>query len=596
MSTKASLPVHLPQGLKAACARLLHPSVTGGEERARQLRLVEVLLAGAVLAALATAEVAVRRVGAADALASIALVFGIGLLAPFALITTAKRRMVEPLALSFGAICLGLLLAAGGGLASPLAAMSAALALESAWVGRSRRAIGFGIAAAAAALAIGAALPAFFSIGISAASAWQWMVPLAYALTILARLPLVLGTERREAAEEPAPALEDIIGAALLRLQETGEVTSVSGRAEPLLGVAPEMLLGSGFFDRIHVADRVAWLSALSDLREGAEARTMRVRVRVPAEPGIPSHAAYRSFICEFLGKAGEGGFLVMLRDDAATAALEEALASARRTAEMAVLARDQLLASVSHELRTPLNAIVGFSDVLANEMFGRFANGKQREYVELIREAGGHLLSVVNAILDVSKLQSGAYALQTEAFRFEDAVRLCMAMTAQQAEAKSVHLATEIAEDVGTVHCDRRAVQQVLINLLSNAVKFTPAGEVKVSARRCGDRLEFTVSDTGIGISEEDLKRVGKPFMQVRNDYTRQYQGTGLGLALVKGLVRLQGGGLSIESAPGAGTRVHVSLPVLPAEERAEWEAEAAKSGANWNGDWYDDALRKTA
>src|SRR5690606_16035343 len=108
--------------------------------------------------------------------------------------------------------------------------------------------------------------------------------------------------------------------------------------------------------------------------------------------------------------------------------------------------------------------------------------------------------------------------------------------------------------------------IQQVLINLLSNAVKFTPAGEVALTASRRGDRLEFTVSDTGIGISAEDLELLGTPFMQVRNDYTRTCQGTGLGLALVKGLVRLQGGGLSIESAPGMGTRVHVSLPAGPA------------------------------
>src|SRR5690606_18130533 len=144
--------------------------------------------------------------------------------------------------------------------------------------------------------------------------------------------------------------------------------------------------------------------------------------------------------------------------------------------------------------------------------------------------------------------------------------------------------LTADVAADIGTVHCDRRALQQVLVNLLSNAVKFTPAGEVKVTARRSGGRLELTVSDTGIGMSAEDLKRVGKPFMQVQNDYTRNCEGTGLGLALVKGLVRLQGGGMSIESAPGAGTRVHVSLPAGGTDDEREGE-ETDALATNWNG-----------
>jgi len=588
--------------LKAACERLLHPSVQGSELRGRQLRLLAVLLAGPVLAALATAELAVRQAGIVAALLSAAMVFGVGLLAPVALIATGRLKLIEPLSLALAAIATGVLVAGAGGITSPLAAMIAGLVIEAGWVARTRRAIGLGLFAAGAALALGAGGAGFLAAEGAMPSAWQWLVPLIYAATILVRLPLPAGAKEEPAPETAAPALEEIMGAATLRLQLTGDVIYASSQAEAVLGVAPEILLGSGLFDRIHVADRIAWLSAVTDLREGAGARMVRLRIRVPAEQGVPAHAAYRTFICDLITGTGGEGIVALLRHDAVTAALKEELAEARLAAEGAVLARDQLLASVSHELRTPLNAIVGFSDVLANEMFGKFANDKQREYITLIREAGGHLLSVVNTILDVSKLRSGSYELKFEPFRFDDAVRLCMAMTAHQAEAKSVDLRVEIDEDVGTVHCDRRAVQQVLINLLSNAVKFTPAGEVKVTARRSGDRLEFTVSDTGIGISAEDLKRVGRPFMQVQNDYTRQCEGTGLGLALVKGLVRLQGGGMSIESAPGAGTRVHISLPAAPAETRREredfgWEEpDAANSGANRNDEWYNDALRKSA
>ena len=570
--------------------------------RARQLRLLEVLLAAPVLAALATAEIALRRGGMEAALLSTAMVFGVGLLAPVALIVTGRSKFIEPLALALAAIATGVVVAGAGGIASPLAVMVLSLVIEASWVARTRRAVAFGLVAAGAAVVLGAGGAGFWATEGAIPSATQWLVPLIYAATILMRLAPLTHTKEEPASETPTLDFEEIMGAATLRFQPTGDVVYASPQAEEVLGVAPEILLGSGLFDRIHVADRITWLSAVSDMREGAGARMLRLRIRVPAEKGVPTHAAYRTFICDLVaGPKGEG-MIALLRHDAVTAALEEELGQARLAAEGAELARDQLLASVSHELRTPLNAIVGFSDVLANEMFGKFANDKQREYITLIREAGGHLLSVVNTILDVSKLRSGSYELKSEPFRFDDAVRLCMAMTAHQAEAKSVDLRAEIDEDVGTVHCDRRALQQVLINLLSNAVKFTPAGEVKVTARRSGDRLEFTVSDTGIGISAEDLKKVGRPFMQVQNDYTRQCEGTGLGLALVKGLVKLQGGGMSIESAPGAGTRVHISLPATPVETRHEWEdlgwdePEAANSGANRNDEWYNDALRKSA
>src|SRR5690606_26313029 len=195
------------------------------------------------------------------------------------------------------------------------------------------------------------------------------------------------------------------------------------------LGIAPEIVLGSGLFDRIHISARIAWLSALSNLREGADRQAVRLRIRVPAE-GMPTDTAYGTFLCEMAAGPGREVF-ALLRDDQVPAALEQELEEARQAAENAVLARDQLLASVSHELRTPLNAIVGFSDVMANEMFGRVANQRQREYVGLIREAGGHLLSVVNAILDVSKQRSGTYELEIESFRLDEAVDLCIAMTA---------------------------------------------------------------------------------------------------------------------------------------------------------------------
>lgn len=590
LSTRASLSTIWPERLKAACERLLHPSVAEPRERLRQARLLAVLFAGPVLAAFAVAQAAAARGEGVLALAAALMVFGLGLLAPFLLIVTGRRRIVEPIAMALAASVLGALVAAGGGLSSPLVALAAAPAVEAGWIARTRRAVGFGVAAGGATLLLGLGLAATLLPGSAAPSPWQWAVPALYVAGLLLRMPFF--DAQKDAEPQARQPVEEIIGAALLHLQAGGEVASASPQAEALFGVAPEMLYGSGLIDRIHVSDRIAYLTALADLRDGAERRSLRLRIRRPAQTG----GGLLPLSLDIVARPGSQRFLAVARDDTPMAEMEGALAEAREAAERALMEKDRHLASVSHELRSPLNAILGFSDVLATGMLGPLGNDRQREYVGLIREASEHLLQVVNTVLEASKLRSGTYALAAEPFRLEEAARLCLALSAREAEAKSLALKADIAENVGVVNCDRRVVQQVLINLLSNAVKFTPRGEVKVSARRRGERLELEVSDTGIGMSAQDLARVGTPFTQVQNGYTRQ--GTGLGLSLVKGLVSLAGGTMSIDSAPGVGTRVHVSLPLAGAHAEGETDGEDRGTGerANTNCEWNDDALRKTA
>ena len=377
--------------------------------------------------------------------------------------------------------------------------------------------------------------------------------------------------EGQAAARRPAN-VEDLIEAVVLRMSRTGEVVDASAKAEPLLGLQPGLLFGSGLFDRVHVADRVAYLCALSDLREGAAARRLEIRLRAPRASAEESDEKYAHFTIEFAntGDASEP-VIALLRDNAELPALRAALAEARDGAGEIEIAKSRFLGVVSHELRTPLNAIIGFSDMLEHEMFGPFADPRQKEYVGLIRESGNHLLAVVTSILDVSKIECGSYPIEPEPFRFRDAVETCRSMVQLSAEQKSLTLEAEIPAAIGQIVADRRAVQQILINLMSNAVKFTPAGgTVTVGANRLGSRLHFWVNDTGIGISEEDLGRLGQPFTQLRNDYTREYEGAGLGLSLVKGLVALHEGAMMVESAPGQGTMVTISLPIAGPSGRA--------------------------
>jgi cell cycle sensor histidine kinase DivJ len=206
----------------------------------------------------------------------------------------------------------------------------------------------------------------------------------------------------------------------------------------------------------------------------------------------------------------------------------------------------------------------LGFSDILIGEYFGAFQNERQKEYVALINQSGHHLLAVVNTMLDMSKIEAGRYELIKEPFQVAEAIRAVDEMLALQAKSKSVVLTTRVARGMADVIADRRAMQQILINLANNAIKFTAEGGVVAIDAICDQRnLTISVSDTGIGIPADKLESIGLPFMQVQSDYARRYEGTGLGLALVKGLVALHGGTIAIESEEGVGTVVTITVPM---------------------------------
>ncbi|WP_315920700.1 HAMP domain-containing sensor histidine kinase [Mesorhizobium sp. SP-1A] len=552
--------------MAAGCARLVHPSVTGEGERRSQRRFIGVMLAAPLLAVGACVALVTASLGADVTLAAIFSIFGLCWF--LALLVTATGRLVPTGALALAAAAAGLagLVAAAGGPASPVMLLAAALPVEAYWVGGSRRAALCGLLAAAAGLAAQFFLAPLWPAAQPAA--WHWLVPLAWGATLLPRL----GHFRDSASGEDEPpaeqGLEEVIDGVVFRFASNGEVLEGSGKARSVLKLAPELLAGTGLFDRVHLSDRLPYLTALADMREGADMRKVELRIRLPkAEPGAAGDN-YRPFVLEFMAVAGQAGaenaFIGLLRENDQLVELRAALAKAREAASGAEVAKSRFLAAVSHELRTPLNAIIGFSDMLLNEMFGGFSDPRQKEYVGLVRDSGHHLLDVVTSILDVSRIEAGAYTAEPEPFHFAEAVEMCRSMMAVQAETRHIELTSNVSADCGEINADRRAVQQILINLASNAIKFTPdGGKVSIGAQRVGSRLHFWVSDTGIGIAEEDLDKLGKPFMQIQSDYTRRFAGTGLGLSLVKGLVALHEGTMSVESAPGRGTRVTISLPV---------------------------------
>jgi len=230
---------------------------------------------------------------------------------------------------------------------------------------------------------------------------------------------------------------------------------------------------------------------------------------------------------------------------------------------------KSEFLANMSHELRTPLNAIIGFSELLLDRTFGDLTPD-QRGYSTDILSSGRHLLALINDILDLSKIEAGKMRLAREVFEVGIVVEEAMALLRVEAGRKGIDLVSEILEPYALLDADRSKVKQVMSNLLSNAVKFTPpGGRVALSASRAGDRLLIEVEDTGIGIHPDDQQRIFEAFTQVDGSLARQYQGTGLGLTLVKRFAEMHGGRVSLTSTPGTGSRFGVEIPGLrPAEE----------------------------
>ncbi|HWA60840.1 MAG TPA: HAMP domain-containing sensor histidine kinase [Caulobacteraceae bacterium] len=294
-----------------------------------------------------------------------------------------------------------------------------------------------------------------------------------------------------------------------------------------------------------------------------------------------PAGAADRWIVATLA--AHDDGVAIVMRDATLERAREAALEQAAADAEALNAGKSRFLANMSHELRTPLNAIIGFSDIMRSRMFGPLSD-KYAEYAGLIHESGGHLLDLINDVLDMSKIEAQRYELAREEFDARDAVSASLRLTRVQADQARIHLRGVLPPQPLEVDADRRAIKQIVLNLVANALKFTPpGGQVTVTARADGPMLELIVADTGVGIAPADLERLGRPYEQAGPNAQRA-MGTGLGLSLVRAFAELHGGSMALESALGEGTAVTVRMPVMLAAdaEAPPPPAQAAAIGGN--------------
>ncbi|WBQ14269.1 HAMP domain-containing histidine kinase [Hyphomonadaceae bacterium BL14] len=377
-----------------------------------------------------------------------------------------------------------------------------------------------------------------------------------------ARLSARLAAARRE-LEAIRPAADGFTHAPspMLALDPDGVITAASralrrvapGVPRDVTGLAAD---GLGFDEDQQAALRAGLVSARSG--GGADGGRFTFTVRGPR--GRESALTARAV-------ATPAGYVLSLSETTGVDAEAERRLMAERDAAIAASrAKSEFLAAVSHELRTPLNAIIGFSDVMKQRLFGPLP-ARYAEYGDLIHESGRHLLELIGDVLDMSRIEADRYELSLEEFDVRDIADICTKMMRLRATEQGVTLYVDAGDAPIHVRADRKALRQILLNLLSNAVKFTPeGGAVVLMACTEGPDLVMAVGDSGVGISQDEIARLGQPYAQSQSGRDSVERSSGLGLVLVRQLAELHDGSMTIESQPGEGTTVTVRLPVLAA------------------------------
>jgi cell cycle sensor histidine kinase DivJ len=450
---------------------------------------------------------------------------------------------------------IGVAIALAGGLAGPMATVAVMPAVAMATL-NGRRFVALGAALTLAAIAVIALAANAHLLGAPPAGG-PWL-PLLVVMLCALGVASALQLARARAGERESA-----------RASEAGRLRTLLN-AEPHLllrlgpdGVIREVFCGAPEDGDLSLVGREFESLAAEGQRDAARAALDIVRRTGEASVGFAPPLAPDRFLAVELRGLQRGEIAALVRDASRERAIEAWLEQGKADAEATAVAKSRFLANMSHELRTPLNAVIGFSDAMRTKLFGPLPD-RYAEYAGLIHESGGHLLDLINDVLDMSKIEADRYTLALEPFDARDAVSAALRLVRVQADAAKIMLRGALPPTPLEVDADRRALKQIVLNLVSNALKFTPAGgQVSVVARAVGRDLELIVADTGVGIAPADLERLGRPYEQAGGADQRS-MGTGLGLSLVRAFAELHGGTMTIKSILGEGTVVSVKLPVM--------------------------------
>jgi PAS domain S-box-containing protein len=357
-------------------------------------------------------------------------------------------------------------------------------------------------------------------------------------------------------------AILDTATDGVIVLERDGGIVSLNRSAEALFGYDSGELLGHSFTELFAPESRRAALDYLSGLALNGVASVLNdgreVIGRVREGGLIPLFMT--------MGRIAEGTdkFCAVLRDITQWKRAEEDLLNAKREAERASSAKSDFLAKISHEIRTPLNAIIGFSEVMVEERFGPIGNERYRQYLKDIHTSGGHLVSLLNDLLDLSKIEAGKLDLSFTRVDLTALLQQCVAIMQPQANRERIIIRTSLSPNLPGVVVDERSIRQIVLNLLSNSIKFTRAGGQVIVSTALTDHGEAVVRvrDTGVGMSEKDIETALEPFRQLATSTRWGSGGTGLGLPLTKALAEANRATFTIRSAVNAGTLVEITFP----------------------------------
>jgi cell cycle sensor histidine kinase DivJ len=559
-------------------AAMIPVAMSGDDEHSEARRRFAAVQAAKAFIGLGLAVCFVAGAGRPNLAETLAMA---GLVAPAILAVLAFAPVpvaaLETASLALFGVLIAYIAALTGGFASPLIVWFALVPAEAALSG-GRRAIWRGTAVTIAAILTIGSLEALHALPASrfVVPVWELYAGSALAAVIQAAVLATAAQNRQRAADRAAADgaamyrfLADNAMDMITRHGADGRIRFASPATFAMLGRAPETLIGLAPAALVHPDDLKIIEAAFVEASYFGRSANAEVRIKRADGSLLWTEMRCRP-ASPVRGEAAD--IVAVTRDIAERKAQERALIDARDQAEGANRAKSRFLANMSHELRTPLNAIIGFSEVMTHEMFGPVGSPRYLDYARVINESGGHLLELINGILDMSKIEAGKFELSAETFDLGELAAQAMRFVKLQADRKGVVLKTSLASDARALHADKRAIKQILVNLITNGVKFTPrGGEVRLAAWRDGEGVMLAISDTGVGIAKADLERLGQPFEQVEGAHVRSQEGTGLGLALVKALAALHGGEFSIHSTLGEGTTVCVRLPLAGVDAAGE-------------------------
>ncbi len=373
--------------------------------------------------------------------------------------------------------------------------------------------------------------------------------------------------EARAVAQEQYRVMTREASDIIIFYTASGDILFASEALERILGRSASEIERGKFFNLVHPND-LDEARKLNVIPRRGQTFTATYRVRHQDGHYLWLEVVTRTIYDDKTGAVRN--IVSVSRDITIRKEHEQEIAAARKRAEAANLAKSRFLANMSHELRTPLNAIIGFTELMRQKIMGPLGNPRYEEYANIIYNSGQHLLDLITDMLDMAKIEAGKLALNFEEVDLAEIIQDVANVMRERAQTGGVKIVIQQMPAL-FITADHRAIKQILLNLLSNAIKFTPGGgQVGVAVERHETKVRIIVSDTGIGIAAEDLKRLGTPFEQGRSNPFIAQGGTGLGLALIKALSESHGGGVIIESVEGYGTTVSVDLAARPAARAA--------------------------